>query len=292
MLWIGNEVYGDNRGYEIAHVVEQGGKWMSVQHGGGYGQLLAFPFGKVEYGIAGHFITWGWSHQHIYSASFHPLPSPMLSKVPKQRVLGRELLLVGTMQPPYPFRMYSFLQPEDMINYLQWKARFVGSLPRDIRDSLVYRPYHRDLGFDQVGPIKKCAPSCRIAKEGNLQEMLAKARVVVIDHLSTVFPEAIVVRVPTILYWAPEWISLDPAVARIFEMLEEAEILFNSPEAAAAKVAAIWDDPLHWWESKTAREARQTFQEQHALTSKSWRREWIRFLRSEIRLMRRKHGHC
>ncbi|MBM4328177.1 MAG: hypothetical protein FJ118_13560 [Deltaproteobacteria bacterium] len=281
-LWIGHELYGNFRGYEIAHTVEKGGKWMSAQHGGGYGQSLCFSVGKIEYQTSDGFITWGWSHRHIYSSSFQPLPSPMLSKLPKQRPLGESLLFVGTGIMPYFYRFHSLLQPEDIWEYLHWKTRFVQSLPPGIKDTLTYRPYYDDFGIDHITPVKRFAPSCRILSEGSLIDGFLNARVAVIDHLATSPAEAFVVEAPTILFWAPDWAAPDPAFASILEMLEAAEILFHSPEAAAAKVAAMWDDPLDWWNSSIVREARETFRKHHALTSRNWRREWIRFMKREL----------
>ena len=47
-------------------------------------------------------------------------------------------------------------------------------------------------------------------------------------------------------------------------MLEDAGILFFSPEAVAEFIGLHWADISGWWESNKVQEARQTFCEKYA----------------------------
>ena len=68
--WIGHDIYhSQDEAFQIARVVENGGRWFSTQHGGGYGFYKRYPNARSEYKASGHFLTWGWKHQHIYDCN-------------------------------------------------------------------------------------------------------------------------------------------------------------------------------------------------------------------------------
>jgi len=62
-----------------------------------------------------------------------------------------------------------------------------------------------------------------------------------------------------------------------FDMLRQARILFDGPEAAAEQVADVWDDPIAWWQQKAVQDIRRNFCKQHSFTSKRWYRLWQQF---------------
>jgi len=283
-VWIGNDIYGPLEAtYPLAHVVEQGGKWINTQHGAGYGQKYAFPQGKIDYETAGTFITWGWTHPHNYAASYHALPSPALSRIAHTHADGAGILFIGTANPSYQYRFQNSLQPENFVDYLNWKIRFIAHLETQLVKQLHYRPYYlHDYGIDEIFMIRKAHPSCRIQTSGTATDRLRHTRLFVSDHLGTSFLEALAIGVPTLLFWHPKVYQTAPFANTFFQELRNAGILFDSPEEAAQKTNEIWDDVEGWWQQKKVCAARTRFQKEYALTDKDWRRKWIDFLKIQL----------
>jgi len=98
--------------------------------------------------------------------------------------------------------------------------------------------------------------------------------VVVIDHLSTTFLEALTINVPTILFWDHTVNVLRLEAEPYFDFLKQAGILFKTPQEAAKKVNEISEDPLKWWLSKETQELKDKFCQHFALTSKDWVNVW------------------
>lgn len=69
-----------------------------------------------------------------------------------------------------------------------------------------------------------------------------------------------------------------------FEDLRAVGVLWDSPEKAAAKVAAVYDDPRQWWESGPVRAARQRFVDRYAAGRADWISLWRDALNTELAL--------
>jgi len=69
-----------------------------------------------------------------------------------------------------------------------------------------------------------------------------------------------------------------------FEGLRKAGILWDLPEAAAAKVEEIYDDPWAWWGSTVVQETRQIFVDRFASGRKDWVGFWVKALEEEMAL--------
>lgn len=283
-IWLGNDVYTDIRtNYRIAHVVERGGAWVSAQHGCAYGQNDAFPLGKLEYETASGFVTWGWSHRHLYDGEFVPLPSPLLSKLKRHRTNDGDLLFVGTTLTPYLSRFQPAQRPGALLPYMQMKREFLQALGPNARTALSYRPYVHDYGVDERAWITEAFPSCRFAVGGALTQRYHVARLIVIDHPGTTLLETLACDAPTIAFWDPDEYPMTPAAQPFFDEFRAAGILFDGPREAARKINDIWPRIRDWWNESEVRPARENFARQFARTSKTWRREWTTFVRNQLR---------
>ncbi len=282
-LWVGNDVYDRiELRYRIAHIVANGGRWISAQHGSGYGQTRAFPLGKIEYESADCFITWGWSHQHHYPASYHPLPAPLLAKLPRHHGRGNYLVFAGALVPAYHYRYHSVGQPEDLLGYLEWKQHFLRHLHEPLRARVYYRPYIHDYGVQELECVHAATPACRVINTGTLVDWLPAARLLVIDRPTTSLLEALAMNMPTILFWDPTVFPLHPAAQPAFEELRHAGILHDSPTQAADCVNAVWPNAPTWWRQPHIQTARTHFCRQFARHDRHWRRAWTAFLRSQL----------
>lgn len=280
-VWIGNDIYiSARKASQIADILENGGRWISVQHGGGYGQLLSLPSGKVEYSTGGEFITWGWKCDNVYAARYYALPSPMLSKLKKHKEINENLIFVGTASSTYMYRLATFLTPEQLIVYLNNKLRFLESLAPAIIKKVRYRPYLKDLGMNEFELLNGILTSKQFLIKGKLTTEFSRAHLAVIDNFNTSFLEALVINVPTILFSSPGLYVFSEQVAPFFDRLRGCGILYDDPCSAAKKVNQVWADPKSWWEGMQVQAVRKEFCCQFARSSSHWRKEWLSFLKS------------
>lgn len=282
-VWIGNDIYrSEEHAYRIASTREHGGKWISCQHGGGYGNFASFPIGKIEYATADGFVTWGWDFTHIYASTLYPLPSPMLSKLTRHKEENEQLFFLGTMHPAYAYRLHSALPPDLLPEYLENKLRFLRGLKEDIRPKVLYRPYFDDYGTKEEAAVRTLLTGKQFMTRGDVLKRMGSCRLAVIDHLSTGCLQAFTMGVPTILYWDPAHFAITREAQGLFDALRSAGILFDQPEAAADKANQVWENAGSWWQGASVQKAVARFCATFARSSRLWRREWLQFLKQMI----------
>lgn len=86
--------------------------------------------------------------------------------------------------------------------------------------------------------------------------LISRSKLVVINYLSTAYNEALVADVPTIVLYNADTYHLRAEMREFYDGLIEVGIFQTSPEAAAAFVEGIIDDPGAWWHSDRVRAAR------------------------------------
>jgi len=65
--------------------------------------------------------------------------------------------------------------------------------------------------------------------------------------------------------------------------LYDVEILFDSPLKAAIKINEVWNDVQNWWQRKDVQKAVRNFCYNFARSSKTWRKQWTKFIISNYR---------
>jgi putative transferase (TIGR04331 family) len=115
-------------------------------------------------------------------------------------------------------------------------------------------------------------------------ERARDARVIVVDCCTQVYTEALLLK-PTILYWNPNVWRMSEQVQPFLNELAEAEILFFSPEAAAAKLKAIYDNPYEWWNRPKTIAARTRFLQHFAYPALNWLEQWKQILGVDVLAM-------
>lgn len=281
-VWVGNDIYrSQKKCFEIASILERGGRWISSQHGGCYGQSLSFPIGKIEYDAAGEFITWGWKHKHIYNnAAFYALPSPMLSKLEKHKEREDSVILVSCMMPSYIYRLDNFIAPVPLINYARARLIFLEYLNKEILKKIKYKPFPYNFGVKETELAEKMLSKDQILTVGKLTNFFSRTRLAVIDHPGTSLLEALAMNTPTILYWDPAQFVFCEDARPSFKRLRDAGILFDNPEIAAKKINEIWVDVKGWWSDLNIQLAKNDFCFQFAHSQADWRNEWEQFVKN------------
>lgn len=278
--------YNDQFKFMAAEASEHGSRLVAVQHGGGYGIYRFIPFENHEFRVADSFMAWGW----VGKAAAHSrnLPIPQLSCLIKnQAPRGRHnrsetILFLGTAHPRYLFRFHSSPVGSQFEEYFAWEIRFLNEVSDSLRASILFRTLPMDYGNSIRARIADQVPGIRWDHPRSFYQSLKRSRIVVIDHCSTGFLETLAANIPTILFWNPQRWEVRDEAEPYFESLRRVGILFDSPEAAAAKVAEVYDEPWLWWKSKNLQEVRKRFVDRYALSSHDWLDCWSKALKEEV----------
>ncbi len=281
--------YNEPLKFVSAEFVNRGTKLVTFQHGGGYGILKHFPVEEHEARISDRYYVWGWAGNA--SQGLRNLPNPKLSSL----VLGRSnqadansrqrssILLVCTTHPQYLFRFHSAPVGHHWDVYLEWQRRFIEALSQEAGQHLLVRLHAVDHGREVRQRLRSCFRSLRFDNAPSYHNSLKAARLVVVDHPLTSFLESLRFGIPTILFWNPRRWEARGQAEPYLESLRQAGILFDLPEAAAAKVMEVYDQPWRWWGSEAIQEVRHAFVDRYALGRKDWVDHWVKALEEEVR---------
>lgn len=261
------------------------GRLVAIQHGAGYGMFRMAPAELHEARLADSYWVWGWAEAK--APSLRNVPDPRLSLLAVRgptvnRRRRRTVLFVATEHPRYLYRFHSTPVDGQWNDYFDWHERFLASLPDAIRRVIRFRLPSLEFGNRVRQRVRHRFPSLRFDGRATFQRRLRSCRIAVLDHLGTTCLQALAADVPTVLFWDPERWEARPEAEPYFDGLRSAGILWDSPEAAAAKVAEIYPDPHVWWRSRVVRSARDRFVERFALARAEWKTAWVEAISREI----------
>jgi putative transferase (TIGR04331 family) len=269
-----------------AEAAECGRRLITVQHGA-YGISRFNVCERYEAAVGASFWVWGWSEPA--ECSTRNMPSPKLSQLLTRRLRSASrktgaILFVATETPRYLHRFQSMPTGTQWTRYLAWELRFLEAVPEHLRPSILFRPYQRDHGRAIRERVSQRFSEIRWDENQPFHRSLESSSLVVIDHPGTAFLEALVANVPMVLFWDPQCWEVRDSAAPYLESLRKVGILWNSPEAAAAMVTKIHQDPCTWWGGEVVQEARQRFAARYALSRRDWMDRWGRALKEEVLL--------
>lgn len=263
-----------------AKSADEGTLLLGTQHGGNYGALKSMPSEDHETAIVDYYYSWGWGRTDC-QAKVIPMPATKL--VGRKEIgpdNGKKGILWGATSAHRYVVQFPYL-PMHFQEYLTWQARFANALPQEAMAEIRFRPHYENYAWGTVERLKDCAPGIRIESwEVPFQASLENCRLYVCDHLSTTFAEALAANKPTVLFCNPQTNRLRPEAQPHFDSLRAGGILFDTPEAAASAVAAVYDDVEAWWNIPERQKAVRSFCERFARTSPDaialWSNELIR----------------
>jgi hypothetical protein len=257
----------------------EGTRLVGCQHGGSYGFHKELPTERLERSLVDRFVTWGWEGKDAVAAA-----PPRLRRYAKAgRARGAKagrLLYVGNNLPLYPYQLSNLPFGRELEKYQGDQERFIEALTGEARKALVARPYPLKFGLDPEARLRARYPDLAFEKGVPMSESFARARLVVMDCLTTSFLEAMAFDVPTILFSAPRWSAHRPEAAAEAEALRFAGILHDTPEAAAAQANAVYADPAAWWDTPACKKARDLWRSKQARCAGGalWTRDWLKLL--------------
>jgi len=99
-----------------------------------------------------------------------------------------------------------------------------------------------------------------------ISALIRESRLVVHSYDSTGILETLSLNTPTMCFWSGGLTHLRDCAIPFYELLAAAGILHDTPQAAADKIAEVWNDVGAWWKSGVVQESRQKFCERYART--------------------------
>jgi putative transferase (TIGR04331 family) len=286
--------------FSIAYAKGNDFKIVKAQHGGHYGYFKDNrPALDIELPSVDIFLTWGWTRMHEGKQLEHikciPLPSPWLSE--RRKYLKR--------------KKHSTLREYDLLWMPQMMKRFTGapqgasSIRRDvinqfsefmlaIANSLVknktktfIKPFNQlsiSLMSDTYKIIndigKEIITLSKTYDKGLSIELVSKASIVLWDQPGTGFLECLDSGIPTLVIWdrmyneEEEWTKSD------FDEMESVGIIHRTTDGLIKEINTILLNPNKWMENEDRRNIRESFCNKYALSSDTWRSEWIDFLKN------------
>ncbi len=237
-----------------AQKVENGSPLFIGQHGGNYGIGRWSFVENHEIAISNAFISWGWSDNNKPKVR----PVGMLNNKMALNIdheTQTHILLVEHINPRQSYHLFSSAMSRQWIDYLNDQFRFVESLPQSLRNALIVRLHPQDWGWAPFQRWKDRFPTLRI-DQGNsdIKATIGVCRIYVSTYNATTFLEALVMDVPTVIFWNTSHWELRASAIPYFEELKRVGIFHETPESAAIHVSQVWNDVNGWWGRKDVRE--------------------------------------
>ena len=155
---------------------------------------------------------------------------------------------------------------ENAPKYFKFVELFLGSLKYQTRREILYRGYPLPsieglLSYDQdymLHPyIKHMHSHNDISVPGKL--IMLQSNFVIVDYISTVYIEALIMNIPMIFFWNPDACYLNNDNSDFFDALISVGICQTDPVKAAYFVESIKDYPEKWWKQEVVQKAKDDF---------------------------------
>lgn len=254
-------------------------KSLNAQHGINY-EFYA-GVGDNEYNLVDKFYTWGKVYKNSRT-EIKPFVAWGLKKTFNYNNNNSLILYATTDYGKYGNEyLYS-----KFLDYIYETTIFINNIKENIKENLLLRVREtadKDWNFSKKIIFKCGKLNLSNPKESLFVDDLKKCRIFICDNISTCIAEAFVNNVPTIIFLDRNEIKRYAynESLEIFDILEEAKILFYSPENAALHLNNIFDNVSKWWNSDIVRFARDKFCNDFIRTDENWIEKWIHELIKE-----------
>ncbi len=262
-IWASNLHSNDVLKAWVADKTEKGTPLIISQHGGNYGMGLWNLQEQHEVKISDRYLTWGWSRPE--EPQIKPVAKIKFSKPIKKIPKSGKALLVTVMVQRYGNVALSMYHSSQWLEYLQEQFTFVAALPERVQQKLTVRLSQPDYGWRQVDRWQDRFPDLDI-NDGcsSMKKLMKDCRLYISTYNATTYLESLSMGIPTVVFWNPKYMELNKQTEPYFEELKSVGIFHNTPQAAAAHVAKVWDEPEIWWNSSSTKKVRKNFTKQFA----------------------------
>ena len=270
-----------------AERINRGAKLVVLEHGGSlpaYQELFEF-----EEDIADVRGTW-----------FTPY-HPKHVKVPPSKLVGRKnrkpspsvqperqyCAVIDNEYPRYVYRAHFYAMAGQGLAMLDLTARWYAALDDRVSQHVKIKPfpYSGPGGWNAREIYQQRLGADKVLSERSLSRVFARSRLLVCTCPETVFAEAMMSDVPTVLIYDDQLFLRHKAAQPLLDLLRAARIVFHDPILAAGHVNEVWDDPEVWWSSPIVTAARRAFRQQALHGDGDWCQEWVAFLQDVVKMV-------
>lgn len=271
------DLHDDVKKLRTALAAEAGEKVLFTQHGSWYGTVACATMSHMtEYAHYG-FLSWGW-RDHVFNGNYIPLPAPLLSGGETYTKATDSLIIVDNIANLRSARLSGQPMPAEIVERRFLLRDFIATLRPDIYGETLFRPHiYHSAGIDNAAFLTKVFPDLKVMGTGRLEEELLRSKLYVSNHYGTTLHYAMAKNIPTVCYWKDNP-KLTPQAQPYFDLLKDANILFDDAVDAARHINGVWDVLDDWWHSPAVQDARQEWCAQYARASRTWALEWMKRL--------------
>ena len=247
--------------------VENGSKYVIVQHGGKFGTEKLISNLDTQLNLADTFVSWGWKNG---KKNVYPFNSLKFSKLKKIIYIKRKkIIFCQNIYPNYfsnidgnPFSL------NEKINKIKIANLLFENLNKNLRKNYIIRY------------LKSLEKSCyyfnmfinkKILKDNGKKKfstIINNARIFIHDKDSTTFLETLSYNIPTLLILKKGYLNrLTDTAKKHYKILEKNKIIFTNINSASNFLNQNYDEIDKWWEKKQTQDARSNFCEIFAKTT-------------------------
>jgi len=274
-----------------AEINKRGGYILGFQHGGNY-NIFNYYIHNYEINSASKYYFW--SSRMLESKV--RLPATKLDKINNMRKFGKlsikkNILLVSTIFVKYPMPRYIELQQG--MKLFNHQLLFFDYLSGEIKKEIVLRPNPHDNGwFYNDRWVEYTSGDIKFDNIKNYYKSIQSRRLVVVDHLSTTWLEALVLGVPIIIYFDYLEYDIIDSAKNQFKCMESVSIMHKTPEEAAEFINNNYDSIDLWWNNsdtvKVVESVKKHFLNDDSGFVKKWTKELLSVRKEAI--LEKKNG--
>ena len=242
---------------------KRGVKVVGLQHGGDY-EVINGILDQEEY-LNDVFYSWSGKETRPCSSICEILGAPSYKCNRYRGVQGGDqyVLFVGTSLFMYP--RYDEYKGEDRfkIRYIRRQMAFFSALENKSRDALYVKEYYVDSGWHILSTMEKSFPLMNfmgrnkvasnygvvdiIDRNTSFAEALMGCKLMICDHLSTTWREALYLNKPFLMLLDRETCSFREEALESVRLMESVGIILYDCEEAATLLNRIHNDVPGWW---------------------------------------------
>lgn len=278
----------------------RGVKIIGLQHGGNH-EFIEGVLDQEEY-LNDVFYSWAGDAVRPCSSICEILsaPSYKFECYRNTRYAERYVLFVGSALFMYPRCDEYAGEDVHRKRYIERQIEFFSSLDEKAKEDLYVKEYYVDSGWHIVSRVAKAFPMLKflgtkqiaitygtvdiVDRNMSFVEAIAACKLMICDHLSTTWREALYLDKPFIMLLDREICPFREEALESVHLMESVGIILYDCEEAASLLSRIHDDVLGWWNEPERQAVIKKIRENYLFEVEDidgwWMRELLRQARS------------
>ena len=242
--------------FYLGFCIENFTKYVEAQHNGTYFMISKNPHYEISKYFRDYFLGWGEACQNQKTniklpALYNATNSLKKFKKNKMNKKNKIIYMGASIKRYFGGYFQSYLDGGNASSYYYSQLKFFKNLSITNRKNLILRLRHNERDPRKYMNILKAK-----FKDINYEDIeipaskrLAKndVKVIVVDHCSTPWLEALHANKPLILFWSKSENLIDKKYKIILNALKKNKIYFECPFAAAKRLEEIDKKDIKWW---------------------------------------------